>query len=200
MIHLSTAVSACQELSMMHVSLLSVDPDMPWTFLAPQNTKRPTNTRRASSKDKLGSIFVDSSASTYTLFSTSRIPLSSAIPSSRDLGAEPCYVPEADEVAVCENVGILPLSTSTLIRVPSQTGHTFISMLHIHLLHTIKSPSSSLEVGDKETHADITKNYHDLAVLTGCRWKMDVNPILPFHLAAVEAMRVALDRGDSIVD
>jgi len=41
---------------------------------------------------------------------------------------------------------------------------------------------------------DITHNFHELAVLTAARWLPGVNPLLPFHLAAVEAMRLALDR------
>ena len=42
-------------------------------------------------------------------------------------------------------------------------------------------------------HADITRNFHELAVLARARWRLGVNPLLPFHLAAVEAMRIALD-------
>jgi mediator of RNA polymerase II transcription subunit 13, fungi type len=200
MVHLATAVPTSQELSMMHVSLLCTEPDAPWTFIASHQMKRLGNPRRTSPKDKLGSLFLDSSASTYALFSAARMPLLSTLRCSRDLGAELSFVPEADDVAECEHLGLLPLSTSTIIRVPSQLGHTAISMLHIHLLYTIKSSNSSLELQDKEIHADITKNYHDLAVLAGCRWKMDVNPILPFHLAALEVMQIALDRGDSMTE
>lgn len=71
-------------------------------------------------------------------------------------------------------------------------------MLHIHLLHALQHPTTPL---DKDTlHSDITDNYHELAVLAGSRWKLGVNPILPFHLAAVEAMRIALDRDTERTD
>lgn len=42
-------------------------------------------------------------------------------------------------------------------------------------------------------HADITQNFHELAVLARARWRLSLNPLLPFHLAAVEVMRMALD-------
>jgi mediator of RNA polymerase II transcription subunit 13 len=75
-------------------------------------------------------------------------------------------------------------------------------MLHIHLLHVIPpvssllSPSTATTTADEvsKLHADITRNFHELAVLAGARWRLGVNPLLPFHLAAVEAMRIALDR------
>jgi mediator of RNA polymerase II transcription subunit 13 len=70
-------------------------------------------------------------------------------------------------------------------------------MLQIHLLHTASSSHSTMRIPDTDTHVEITKNYHELAQLARYRWRMDVNPILPFHLAALEAMQVALDRGDS---
>jgi len=69
-------------------------------------------------------------------------------------------------------------------------------MLHIHLLFTLKSPDSATSDidGRSNLHADITRSYHDLAILTCSRWRLGVNPILPFHLAAVSAMHIALDR------
>jgi mediator of RNA polymerase II transcription subunit 13 len=45
---------------------------------------------------------------------------------------------------------------------------------------------------------DVTQNFHELAVLSRLRFKLDgmggANRGLPFHLAAVDAMLVALDR------
>ncbi|KAJ7799951.1 hypothetical protein B0H14DRAFT_3113979 [Mycena olivaceomarginata] len=49
-----------------------------------------------------------------------------------------------------------------------------------------------------QLHADITKSYHELSVLSAARWRLaqmgSADPILPFHLAAVDAMRAALER------
>jgi len=81
-------------------------------------------------------------------------------------------------------------------------------MTHIHLLRTAHSasythssqPASSARVpDDKQLLEDVTKNYYALSVLTKARLGLDVTPtpgkgLLPFHVAAVERMRLALDK------
>ena len=104
-------------------------------------------------------------------------------------------------------ITILPQHSSILIRVPHASSSTAISMTQIHLLHTSHSASytqslqasSSAQVPDNaQLLVDVTRNFHDLAVLSRVRFKLDnmggANRGLPFHLAAVDAMRVALDR------
>ncbi|KAF8803912.1 hypothetical protein BYT27DRAFT_6723764 [Phlegmacium glaucopus] len=99
-------------------------------------------------------------------------------------------------------ITLMPLSTTTLIRVPSSSSLASIRMAHIHLLctfhsytYTYSSQVTSCPVPDnQQLHKDVTKNYHELAVLAKVRWKLDDNPVLPFHLAAVDAMRMSLDR------
>lgn len=54
-------------------------------------------------------------------------------------------------------------------------------------------------MADDDILKEVATNYHDLSVLTRERWKLNANPILPFHLAALEVMQFALDRGDAIV-
>ena len=187
MMHLRTAVPTCRELSTMHVSIFCVEPDVPWRFVAPM--KLPINPRSASSKDHAGSIFLDGTASNYILSHNTPIPLSPVVPYGFCL--ELPFVSEINNGPTAENLSLLPLSTTTLVRVSNDEGPAVVSMLHIHLLHTLKSPHSSLSMSDKETHLDITRNYHDLAVLAGCRWNLDANPLLPFHLAAVDIMHLA---------
>ena len=97
---------------------------------------------------------------------------------------------------------LMPLSTTTLIRVPASSSLASIKMTHIHLLCTFHSSSYthssqvlSCPVPDnQQLHRDITRNYHELAILAKARWKLDGNSILPFHLAAVDAMRMSLDQ------
>jgi mediator of RNA polymerase II transcription subunit 13 len=99
-------------------------------------------------------------------------------------------------------ITLMPLSTTTLIHVPASSSLASIRMTHIHLLCTFHSHSythssqvSSCPVPDnQQLHKDITKNYHELAVLAKLRWKLAGNPVLPFHLAAVDNMRMSLDR------
>ncbi|KAG6845845.1 hypothetical protein H0H87_002536 [Tephrocybe sp. NHM501043] len=76
-----------------------------------------------------------------------------------------------------------------------------ISMLHLHLLHTIQPPSATAPPDDIFTlHTAIAQNFHELAVLARARWRLDVDPALPFHLAAVDAMRIALERDQYGID
>ncbi|KIM42937.1 hypothetical protein M413DRAFT_26897 [Hebeloma cylindrosporum] len=104
-------------------------------------------------------------------------------------------------------ITILPPHTSILIRVPHASSTSAITMTQIHLLHTSHSASytqslqatSSARVPDNaQLLVDVTRNFHELAVLSRVRFKLDGmgggNRGLPFHLAAVDAMRVALDR------
>ncbi len=71
-------------------------------------------------------------------------------------------------------------------------------MLHLHVLGSVQSQHSTA-VADKDVLRDVATNYYDLSVLTRERWKLSANPILPFHLAALEVMQFALDKGDAIV-
>jgi mediator of RNA polymerase II transcription subunit 13, fungi type len=176
---------------MVHVSLLCVDRDAPWTVITP--AVRPEDPGHLHPKDRSRSSFVDVAASSYMLLHTARLPLSSITPSSQGLGAELSFVSDGDSKQICEDLSVLPLSTTKLIRVPNGMGHSAISMLDVHLLHTVHSPFSSLTIPDRETHADITRNYHELSVLADYRWKLNENPLLPFHLAALDAMDRALD-------
>ena len=87
-------------------------------------------------------------------------------------------------------IGIRPLSTATLIRVPAGTDYSSVSMLHVHLLLTVKAAGSHLHISDEDTHLDIIHNFHELTVLGDARWNLGAkaNPILPFHLSCLEVM------------
>jgi mediator of RNA polymerase II transcription subunit 13 len=72
-------------------------------------------------------------------------------------------------------------------------------MIHIHLLRTYHSRShlGSTISDDKQLLEDVTRNYYELSVLSKTRWKLDGmggHEGLPFHLAATDAMRMALDQ------
>jgi len=100
---------------------------------------------------------------------------------------------------------LLPHSSSILVRIPhlhdSATASNN-SMIHIHLLrtyHSAPTPSqnASAILDDKQLLEDVTRNYYELSVLSKARWKLDGtggHKGLPFHLAAIDAMRMALDR------
>lgn len=177
---------------MLQVTLISVELDASWTFIAPTNkVLRPQVI--AQSKNPAGLRFEDVSTATYAILPPVPMALSPVPLRPRDIWTTSHLVEDHDETPIHE-MSVRALSTATIICVPADTDFTSISMLRVHLLHTVKSPMSSLRTADEETHLDIIHNFHELAVLAKVRWKLDrkVNPILPFHLAALEAMDEAL--------
>ncbi|KAJ7198471.1 hypothetical protein GGX14DRAFT_665621 [Mycena pura] len=237
-----------------HVTLLSVEPDAPWSFLPPHTpSKTPTptptpaptpapnnNTKLhpslppkpmarvpSSSSTKMTPLFIDVSSTTYAIFPKRHLPLSLP-PTPSDLGLVLPYVAEAgcssptststpgpSEAASPVSattfgagtgdpefphpVPVRPLSTALLVRVPAASISGTASMLHVDLLATFPQDA---DTNSEQLLAEITRSYHDLAVLTAARWKLaqsaGADPILPFHLAAVDAMRTALLERDGV--
>lgn len=167
--------------------------------------------------------FTDISSTTFALFPKTHMPISvpsasfleigiiaphviaphvsepaSPSPNPRDVSTPPQFkTPPVNDSNSFYSAPILPSSTTTLIRVPCSPSPTSITMFHIHLFETFHSPSASHTPSsrdDRILHAQLTQNYYDLSVLSKVRWHLSANPLLPFHLGAVEVMRVALDR------
>jgi mediator of RNA polymerase II transcription subunit 13 len=171
--------------SPIHISVLSVVSDASWTLLSPGI---PTQCLPGPTKVAPSMRFQDVSSTTYALIHTN--PVTSFPPLSADSSLViENVMPEPDEV-VTPGVGIRPLSTATLIRVPADLDYASVSMLRVHLLLTVKSAGSHLHISDEDTHLDIIHNFHELTVLGDARWSLGTraNPILPFHLSCIEVM------------
>ncbi|KAF9534436.1 mediator complex subunit 13 C-terminal-domain-containing protein [Crepidotus variabilis] len=107
------------------------------------------------------------------------------------------------------SLSILPQFTSVLTHCSHDysTKTSTAAMTQIHLLGTYHSTSythsaqslpgsTSAVPPDEQLLADITRNFHELAVLSRLRWQLDrhgVHKGLPFHLAATDVIRTALD-------
>jgi mediator of RNA polymerase II transcription subunit 13 len=171
--------------SPLHISVLSIASDTSWTLLSPATPAQglPGVVKAAPSMR-----FQDVSSTTYALIHTTPVTLFSPLSTDLSFTTENA-VPEQDEV-VAPEIGIRPLSTATLIRVPADMDYTSVSMLRVHLLLTLKSAGSHLHVSDEDTHLDIIHNFHELTVLGDARWNLGAraNPILPFHLSCLEIM------------
>lgn len=171
--------------SPIHVSLLSVASDASWALLFPTNPSRglPNLTKAVPTMR-----FQDVSSTTYALIHTTPVTLFSSLSTDPSFAIENS-VRELDDITA-PGVGIRPLSVATLIRVPADTDHTSVSMLHMHLLLTLKSAGSHLHIPDEDTHLDIIHNFHELTVLGDARWNLGTraNPILPVHLSCLEVM------------
>ncbi|KAF5369955.1 hypothetical protein D9758_001410 [Tetrapyrgos nigripes] len=213
----------------LHVSILCVEPSTPWIFLpeSPKPISSSQSLGRASSSLKPHSssvvrsvsssssksssrnqIFVDMSTTMYALFEKTTLPLS-APPTLEAFGLEHTVVTDHDSRSQSDSLPLLPLHTSMLIRTSSTTisfsSLTSPAMLHIHLLYAIKSPECSYAISDtsnRQLHRDITYSYHGLTILSVERWHLNSgkNSMLPFHLAAVEAMKNAIHGENTALD
>lgn len=128
-------------------------------------------------------------ATTYAIYPAIRIPLSSppVYP-----WADCSFIPDQEGVATAETpCPILPVRSTILLYVPFKRAAPSCSTLHIHFLHSCKSPGSSLLIPDDVTHQEITRNYYELAVLASLQGPFGY-PILPLHLSALELMQDAL--------
>ncbi|KAF9458006.1 mediator complex subunit 13 C-terminal-domain-containing protein [Collybia nuda] len=218
--HLDTRMPARRELPKVHVTLVSAEPAAPWTFLPfsakpkPVVKHKPAQPSRSSSssipKHQQSSTFTDISSMVYSLPPRTHLPEFLAPPST-ELGLSLSYIPEficpppnSTEDPSPHPLPLHPHSSTTLIRVPNSLSTTSISMLHIHLLHIFPSlsspapPPTPKEIS--QLHIEITRSFYELSVLADTRWNLRANPLLPFHLAAVEAMRIALDRDRGSMD
>jgi len=177
------------------VTLVAVELDAPWTLIAPRS-ELPNLPMPTQSKNSAGLRFEDVSAATYALLPPVPMSLSPVFPRVTDISSSIHSVEDRDDAPASE-MNIRALSTATIIRVPANTDYTSISMLRVHLLHTIKSRLSSLSTADEETHLDIMHNFHELAVLSAWRRRTGKNSdyILPLHLAALGTMDGALAGG-----
>jgi mediator of RNA polymerase II transcription subunit 13 len=176
---------------MVHVSLMCVELDKTLAFIEPHgSTKRPTSESRTL-KTTSGNFMIDSSSATYHLSHNAQVDL---LPSGSagDFESAQSYVADCSDDTSAYERHIRPLHTTALIRVPGDAGLTSIAMLHLHQLHSTQSPRSSLTLSsDEDTLRDVCRNYHELSVLAHSRW-LKANPILPFHLGALEIMDRAL--------
>jgi len=172
-------------ISSIHISLLSVASDASWTLLSPTN---PSQGLSGLAKAAPPMRFQDVSSTTYALIHTTPVTLFSPLSTEAFFAIEN-IVPELDDM-VGLGIGIRPLSTATLIRVPADTDYASVSMLRVHLLLTLKSAGSHLHISDEDTHLDIIHNFHELTVLGDARWNLGAraNPILPFHLSCLEVV------------
>ncbi|KAF9242952.1 mediator complex subunit 13 C-terminal-domain-containing protein [Melanogaster broomeanus] len=192
-LHLSAASSQCRDLSPFQVSVLSVDQNTSWSFISrrPTGTGQQSPPRRTTGKDAAKSFYMDmTTATTYAIYPTIRIPLPS--PPTHNW-VDSAFVPESQ--GATDTSPILPISSNIILHTPLKCTSSY-STLHTHLLYSCKSPGSSLTISDDVIHQEITRNYHELAVLASLQGPFGY-PILPLHLAALETMHDALRQEDT---
>lgn len=132
-------------------------------------------------------------APSYAIYPSTRIPLSSR---SCQEQADLPFIPDNDGTANLDTSNILPIFTSILVRCPSKLATSAQSSIYIHLLHALHVPGSSLLISDDTMRKDITLNFYELSVFAGAMLGLQEHPLLPFHLAALEAMHDSLRQED----
>lgn len=195
MSHLETMISAHSG-PPVHISLACAQNDIPLPFVHPSDS---VTERQARAVSENGAVFSDVSSVTYSVFFPHRTPIISPgllCPWEHpSLVAPTVLADEEGDVLPATNpaISILPLSTTALLRVPNDAEDTMVEALYIHLLFVCNSAKSTLRKTTREVHADMTRNWHDLGVLTRERWWFRQRGGLPFHLAALEVMSDALE-------
>ncbi|OCH87684.1 hypothetical protein OBBRIDRAFT_735799 [Obba rivulosa] len=222
--HLDTAVATSSDIPPIHATLLSVDIDNPWIFVALDASDNSIAKRQRSpvtshspirpSRVPSNAVFLEVSSSMYAL---SPVIARTCVPSFGSyqdaqsvVGCDdiPTVPDTEDEEPVTQRIpSICALKRSALVYVSAGTDFTSIGMVQLAQLHAASSmkssrkktsATSSRQQQDVDDLHDIMLNFHDLAVLTRLRWKLP-DPALPFHLAALRVMRMALAiEGDSV--
>ena len=137
------------------------------------------------------------SASTYLLHPPTRPiipPLTSPSPYT-GLG----LILDPEDEKSCDPLPMRSLSTAVLVRAPSGSDLTSVSMLQLYLVGCFRGPRSTA-AADDDSLDPIARNFYELSVLAHERWRLRVNRILPFHLGALVVMQQALDRGEASSD
>ncbi|KIJ32318.1 hypothetical protein M422DRAFT_35866 [Sphaerobolus stellatus SS14] len=187
--HLETMVSTNTG-PPLHVSLVCAQNDIPLPFLDPEKKASPHP-----SPTGLTTVFADVSSVTYSAAFSQRLPIVSSgllCPWEYPSFLSPFGAGEDDgdsHISPIVPVGVLPLATTALLRVSNKMD---VDPLYIHLIYANKSSKSTLKKTLHEVHADITRSWHDLGILTRDRWHLPQDG-LPFHLAALNTMSRALD-------
>lgn len=195
---LDAASEENQHLPPLQAHLLVADIEEQWKFLPDEATthKRPITPSRTSKHSPSGAVLADISSAVYIL--RSKIP--TMVSSSASISTEPSFIADTEEDKPLEESQIRSLHSYALIRVPAGTDHIPISMLQMNLLLSMHSAHTNYFISDQDTLDDAARNFHELAVLTQCRWKLNADPILPFHLAALKVISLALSRSDVTAD
>ncbi|KAI0637629.1 hypothetical protein C8Q77DRAFT_1086914 [Trametes polyzona] len=173
--HLDSAVSMSSDVPPVHVTLLAVDNENSWTFLAPPDSGPPDIIRRNSAPAvptrsairTSHAIFSDASYATYTISSWQSLALyptythdrsakslpPTVIPGSSDLPYIPDLDDEADATSQQFPDALRVPGWSTVVCAPSVTDHTSVSTLHVFQLHITRSLRSTYEISRKNVES-----------------------------------------------
>ena len=181
------------------MTLVAAEAERLWHFVHPERSstaKNPTSPNR-NAKVSSNAAFSDVSATTYLFRSGAWCTL--ATPSAPQTLGGLAHIQDPEDEKSTETLGMRPLATTVLIRVPAGSDLTAVSTLRLHLLASCPLGPTDPTNND-DVLGDIARDYHDLAVLSHERWHLRTNRILPFHLAALDIMQHSLDRTEACFD
>src|SRR6266851_5942764 len=162
---LDRSAPACREIPMVHVNLMCVELDRTWTSVEPHGgAKRPTSENRTSKASSSNNFMIDSTSTTYHLSHSAQMD-HHLLPTSSPAGdfeSAQPYIPD----------GCCPNSTTPHERCARPLCSTTL----------VRVPGDAGFMSIAMLH---------LYQLHAARW-LRANPILPFHLGALEIMDRAL--------
>ncbi|KAH8106342.1 mediator complex subunit 13 C-terminal-domain-containing protein, partial [Cristinia sonorae] len=194
--HLESALQAPDALAM-QVSLLCVEQNNPWYFLAQQGEGDAWIPGSARGSKGQGSIALDITTTSLAFHSGAPFPIS--LRTQPDAATDLLLPVDAKDRPSIDELGMLPIATSTLAHVPSQADYTAIAMLHLHFLYLTRSSHSTSTMTNDIIRQEVVKSYYDLGVLAQARWGKFGFHNLPLHFAALEVMITTLDEPDRSV-
>lgn len=182
------------------VLVLVADDSCPQTFLVPElvETQKPPKSPYRVHRQSAGSVLHEASTATY--LAQSDVPTPVLLHAPHPISSSYSFIPDDEEENASPFCIARPLASAALIRVPTGTDYTSVSTLHIYLLHSTRPPQLPSSLTERATLEDIAQNYHDLSLLARYRWKLKADPILPFHLAALDIMCAALACNESFMN
>jgi len=171
----------------MHISLLSVQTNVPWFFM-PTSFKKTVpqiSTPGVTQKD-MG--YMDISSMSYSLDLLPGLHADLSEPSSRAT-TQPVDVSSPVHPL---SIGPVPaILTKALVHIPQSfsTIPASPSTTLVHLLHTMASGKSSMPKLLSDHFKDIVDSFHDLEVLASARWgEVGKRLGLPIHIAALDTI------------
>ena len=141
--------------SPLEVSLLSVDQCNPWYLIAEQSEAEAFSVTANRGTRITASIALDMSSTSIALHLNK--PMAISLRTQADTTVEQLSM--NDYSSAEDDSGMLPIATSTLIHIPSQTDYTSTSMLHLHFLYLSRSTHSTSTLTIEDIQRKVTKSF-----------------------------------------
>ncbi|KAH6915454.1 mediator complex subunit 13 C-terminal-domain-containing protein [Coprinopsis sp. MPI-PUGE-AT-0042] len=184
-----------EQKAQMHIFVTAAEYETAWAIIEPKYRSPTSPSRTSKIPSSAKQIYTDCSSTVYAIHPASRLSIASRPPVCPRSRLSDVTAPHAPIMP--HPLPALPQATTVLLSAHSHFPDKPVDMLHIHLLYSFHSHSTTSSVpDDTTTHLDLTQNFFELAVLASARrvtCALSPANLLPLHLIAVESMCNCLD-------